>query len=162
MTEHLWSLATPTHVDLEAVSRGGIPDLTAQDVALAAAGLPRIEFLIALYSLAGDDSVRPSVRTYLLEHLLAERERHQWAQRVEQLDGRRVAFAEPLVELYLAEERRPCVFQAAPGLRAVALRVEAATWQRVVSHQWACVASEFARRLISAEDWVRRRLRAEG
>jgi hypothetical protein len=124
MTEHLWSLATPSHADWEAVSRGGIPDLTAQDVALAAAGLPRIEFLIALYSLAGDDSVRGCVRTYLLEHLLAEREVHQWARRVETLDGQRVAFAEPLVELYLAEERRPSIFQAAPQLRAVALRVE--------------------------------------
>jgi hypothetical protein len=161
MTEHLWSLATPSHADWEAVSRGGIPDLTAQDVALAAAGLPRIEFLIALYSLAGDDSVRGCVRTYLLEHLLAEREIHQWARRVETIDGFRVAFAEPLVQLFLAEERRPSIFQAAPQLRAVALRVEPEIWRRVVSHQWACVASEFARRLVSAEDWVKRRTRAE-
>ena len=159
MSEHLWSLATPSHADLEAVSRGGIPELTQQDVALAAAGLPRIEFLIALYSLAGDESVRSSVRTYLLEHLLAERERMQWARKVETLDGQRTPFAEALVELYLAEERRPSIFQAAPQLRAVALRVEPATWQRVVAHQWACVAGEYARRLLSAEDWVRRRIR---
>jgi hypothetical protein len=159
MSEHLWSLATPKGVNLDAISRGGIPELTQEDVALAAAGLPRIEFAAAMYSLAGDDSMWSRLRTYLLEYLLSERERYQWGRWIEQIDGQRVRFAEPLVELFLAEERRPSVFQAAPHLRAVALRVEQDVWRRVVSHQWAAVSGEYQRRLVSASDHVRRKMR---
>ena len=39
---------------MDAISRGGTPELTQRDVALAAAGLDRIAFKVALFSLAGD------------------------------------------------------------------------------------------------------------
>jgi len=159
VSEALWSLATPRGVDLQAISRGGEPELTQEDVALAAAGLGRIEFAVALYSLAGDDAMWARLRTFLLEHLLAERERLQWTKWAEGVNGTRFRFAEPLVELYLAEERRPSVFQAAPQLRALALGVEPAEWRRAVSHQWAAVAAEYQRRLLTAQDHVRRKMR---
>ena len=159
MSEHLWSLAAPKGVNLDAISRGGMPELTQEDVALAAAGLPRIEFACALYSLAGDDSMWGRLRTYLLEYLLAERERNQWTKWAETIDGKRVKFAEDLIALVLAEERRPCLFQASPHLRAIALKVEADEWRRAISHQWAAVVGEYQRRLLTAQDHVRRKMR---
>ena len=162
MSERLWSLATPKGVQLDAVTRGGIPEMTQEDVALAAAGLARIEFAAAMFSLAGDDSMAGRLRTHLLEFLLAERELHQWTKWAENIDGARIRFAEPLVELFLAEERRPCVFQAAPHLRAVALRVEQSEWRRAISHQWAAVAGEYQRRLLTAQEHVQRKMRERG
>ena len=158
--EQLMALASARGVALEAVTRGGTPEWTATDVALAAAGLGRIEFAAALYSLAGDDSQWGRLRTHLLEFLLAERERMQWAHKVETLDGHRIKFAEPLVELWLLEERAPARFQVAPHLRALALHVEPEVWRKVILHQWAAVAGEYRRRLIDAEWHVMRRIRA--
>ena len=64
-----------------------------------------------------------------------------------------------LIALVLAEERRPSIFQSAPQLRAVALRIEPVEWRRAVSHQWAAVAGEYQRRLLTAQDHVRRKMR---
>ena len=160
MNEHAWCLLSPRGCALDFISRGGLPELTPAEVANAASGLPRLPWCAALYSLAGDDSVRPTLRTALLEYLLAERERYSWASRVERIDGRVVKFAEPLVMLFLHEERRPSVFQAAPELRSATLSVEPETWRRVVLHQWQAVASEYGRWRLDAEEHVRRRLRA--
>jgi hypothetical protein len=153
------ALASARGVNLEACSRGGEPDWTAEDVALASSGLGPIEFSAAMFSLAGDDSQWTRLRTYLLEYLLYERERMQWARKVETVDGKRIRFAEPLVELWLLEERCPAKFQVSPHLRAIALRVEAEEWRKTVSHQWMAVASEYRRRLLDAEEHIRRKLR---
>ena len=158
MSEHLWALASPRGVQLDAVTRGGTPEVTAADLAVAAAGLPRAAFAAAMFSLAGDDSFLPTLRTHLLEHLLAERERLQWTKWAERLDGSRFKFAEPLVALVLAEERAPMPCQMAPNLRADLIGVEPAEWRRVMSHQWACVAGELRRLVIDAEYHVNRRL----
>jgi len=133
--------------------------MTQEDVALAAAGLPRFEFGCAMFAIAGDDSMWRRIRTHLLEYLLAEREKHQWASRVERLDGQRTKFAEELVELYLVEERRPAPFQAAPHLRLVAMRVEPEAWRKTISHQYAAVSGEFGRGLLNAEEHVKRKLK---
>lgn len=159
MSEHLWSLATPKGVRLDAVSRGGTPEWTAADLGVAASGLPYFKFRIALFTLAGDDNSRGSVRTYLLEKLLEAQERLQWKRRVERIDGFRSRFAEELVGLYLDEERRPSVFQAAPNLRSTIMRVEPETWRRDLSHQYQYVAAEFQVALIEAEEHVRRKVR---
>lgn len=159
MSESVWSLASPRGVQLDAISRGGIPELTQRDVALAAAGLDRIAFKVALFSLAGDDSVRGSLRTWLLESLLEERERQQWAKSVENVWGARVKFAETLCELYLLEERKPAPFQAVPNLRAVALKVEPETWRAKISHQYAFLHSVYHDRLMRATEHVKRKLR---
>jgi hypothetical protein len=159
MSESVWSLATPRGVRLDAVSFGGLPDLTPEDLAIAASGLPRVTFSVAMYSLAGDDSQWHRLRTYLLEWLLAERERHKWARRVEDIRGCRVQFGEALVTLVLAEERRPGITQAKPELRPILLHIEPDTWRRHVSHQWAAVSGEFARHLVTAQDHVRRKMR---
>jgi hypothetical protein len=146
-------------VQLDAVSRGGLPEVTPADLAIAAAGLPRAAFAAAMFSLAGDDSFIPTLRTHLLEHLLAERERLQWTKWAERLDGSRFKFAEPLVALVIAEERAPMPCQTAPSLRADLMGVEPAEWRRVMSHQWACVAGELRRLVIDAEYHVGRRVR---
>ena len=159
MSEAIWSLASPRGVRLDAVSRGGVPEVTAADLAIACKGLKRLPFAAAMYSLAGDDSMWSRLKCGLLEHLLLEREAHQWAHRVERISGERTRFGEELVELYLAEERRPAPFQMAPELRSRALRVEPETWRRVILHQWAAIASEYHRWLLDAEEHVRRRMR---
>lgn len=159
MSEAIWSLAAPRGVQFDAISRGGVPEITPADLAVACKGLKRLPFAAAMYSLAGDDSMWSRLKCGLLEHLLYEREAHQWAHRVERIDGFKTRFGEELVELYLAEERRPSAFQAAPYLRAVALRVEPDAWRKTVSHQWAAIASEYHRWLLDAEEHVRRRLR---
>ena len=156
--EQLLALAAARGVNLDAVSRGE-PEWTIADVAMAASGLGSIPFAVALYSLAGDDGCWSILKRYLLECLLAERERLGWAARVDRMNGQRSRFAEELCELFLAEERRPCVFQMAPHLRAVAMQVEPEIWRRTVSHQYAYVASEYHRRLVDAEDHVKRRIR---
>jgi len=159
LSEHLWSLATPRGVQLDAVTRGNPPEVTAADLAIACKGMRYLPFAAAMYSLAGDDRMWSRLKCGLLEYLLLERELHHWAHRVERIDGERSRFGEELVELYLVEERRPAVFQAAPELRARALRVEAEPWRRVVSHQWAAVAGQYHRWLLDAEEHVRRRMR---
>lgn len=159
VSEHLWALASPRGAQLDAISRGGKPEWTQKDVALAAAGLDRIAFKVALFSLAGDDSVRGTLRTWLLEALLEERERQQWATWVNDIWGERIKFAEALCELYLLEERRPAPFQAVPNLRSAAIKVEPETWRAKVSHQYAFLQSLYHERLLAAADHVRRRLR---
>jgi hypothetical protein len=147
-------------VCLDAITRGGgVPELTQRDVGLAAAGLPQITFWVALYSLAGDDSNRGSLRHWLLEKLLEEREARQWATKVERRDGGRAKFAEQLCDLYLLEERRPAPFQAVPNLRAAALEVEPAVWTRAISHQYAFLHALYHDHLIRAADHVRRKLK---
>lgn len=160
MTEHAWCLLAARGCVLDAVTHGGLPELTPAEVAIAAAGLPRLPWIAALYSLAGDDSVRGPLKWALVEYLLGERERHGWAQRVERLDGTRTTFCERLIDVFLVEERRPAWFQAAPQLRALALGVEPETWRRVVMQQWQAVAAEYGRWRLDAEEHVRRRLRA--
>jgi hypothetical protein len=158
MSEQVWSLATPSHVNFDAISRG-MPEWTAADLAIACKGLPRLPFAAAMYSLAGDDAMWARLRTGLLEFLLLERELHQWAHRVERIDGERTRFGEELVCLFLAEERRPAPWQAAPELRARALRVEPETWRRVILHQWGAISSEYRRWLSQAEGHVIKKFR---
>ena len=160
VSEALWGMAAPKGVNLDAISRGGIPEMTPADLAIACKGLARLPFAAALYSLAGDDSMWSRLKTGLLEHLLAERDRYQWAHKVERITGERSKFGEELVILFLADERRPALFQTAPHLRAVAMRVEPETWRRTILHQFQAVASEYARWLLEAEGHVRRKLRS--
>ena len=156
--EQLLALATARGVALDAVCRGAAPEWTMQDAAYACEGMPRVQFLAAMYAWAGDDQAWSALKTALLEYLLAERERNQWAQKVERISGERTRFAEELVELLLADERRPAVFQASPDMRARCLSVEPETWRRVVSHQYAAIQSEFGRWLLDAADHIRRKI----
>lgn len=157
--EQLMALATARGVNLEAVSRGGEPEWTPEDVALAAAGLGKVEFAAAMYSLAGDMAYWRRLHTYLLEHLLAQREAHQWTQWAESVGGGRFKFAHDLVRLVLAEELAPGPAQESPGVRANLIGVEPGEWRRAISHQWACVAGELRRLVIDAEYHVRQKIR---
>lgn len=157
--ERLMALAAARGVNLDAVSHGTAPEWTAADVSIAAAGLPRHVFYVALYALAGDDTVHSTIKTWLLEQLLEARERLQWAVRVERISGERSRFAEELVELFLAEERRPCVTQRAPEIRAVWMRVEPIVWKRTLAHQYAYLHAIFDEARLSAEGHLRKRLR---
>ena len=156
--ERLMCLASARGASLDAVSRG-FPEWTPEDVALAAAGLPDHQFHVALFTLAGDDSVRGSLKWWLMGELLHAREALQWASRVERVTGERSRFSEELVELYLAEERRPSITRDVPIIRSIWMRVEPETWRRVLSHQYTFLTSVFSAALADAEYHVQRKLR---
>ena len=157
--ERLMCLASARGASLDAVSSGGTPEWTQEDVALGAAGLPRHQFYVALYALAGDDTVRGTVKHWLMEELLKAREALHWAGKVERITGERSRFSEELVELFLSEERRPQIIRDVPILRAIWMRVEPGVWQRSLSHQYAYLSGVFREALVEAEYRIRRKLR---
>ena len=157
--EGLVCLASARGVNLDAISRGGEPEWTAQDLGIALAGLDQFKAWCALYSWAGDDSVRGSVKIRLMEALLREREERQWAGKVERIYGMRTNFSEELTELFLAEERRPQIVRDVPLIRAIWMQVEPEVWRKTLSHQYAYLGAVFAGALADAEYHIRRKLR---
>ena len=157
--EALMSLATARGVNLDAISRG-CPEWTSDEVGLALGGLDRHKAWAVLYSWCGDDSVRGGLKWFLMGELLREREERQWAAKVERVTGERTKFSEELTDLFLSEERRPCVIRDVPIIRSIWMRVEPETWRRVLSHQYAFLNSVFGAMLADAEHHLRRKLRA--
>lgn len=157
--EHLMARAAARGVDLECVSRASKPSYSVEEVVNGCAGMGYNPFIAALYTLAGDDSVKGDVRRWLEWYLTMERVRQRWTRKVQTVSGGKVCFKRPLVELFLIEERKPDLFRRAPIIRCAFLDVEEKIWRRTVSHQYAAVAAEFHRALIDAEEHIRRKLR---
>lgn len=147
-------------VDFESVGRSSRPTYTVEQVVNGCAGLNQYAFAAALFTLAGDDSVRGVIRYWLESRLIDEVRRQRWAEKVQTGSGRENV-QRRLVELFLLEERQPAIVRAAPVIRLVYVDVDEATWRRKLSHQYGYVASEYHRRLIDAEEHIRRKLRAD-
>lgn len=157
--ESLVCIASARGVSLDSVTRGSVPEWTADDLGIGLAGLPREQTWACLYSWAGDGSVRGSLKWWLMEKLLEAREALNWAGKVERTTGERTKFSEELCELFLDEERSPHKYRAVPLLRAVWMRVEWPTWRRTLDHQYAYIGGVYSEALTAADYHLRRRLR---
>lgn len=163
--EQIFVLATARGVQLDASTLGAAAtdgeDWSFAELAEVCRGLESRAWFSALYTLAGDDSVKPIIAEWLTRALEMDREANRWAGKCERITGERTAFDEELVWLFLIEERNPALFRIAPELRAIALRVQHDVWRRTLSHQYQSIYATYTDARLRAEEHVRRRLKPE-
>ena len=128
---------------------------------MACGGLPAHAFDAAMFTYAGDESVRSRLSRWLLEWALAERPDRKWPRRVVTLDGPRV-FMHELCELWLCEVRAPWRFETSahrPNIRRIALNVSESVWSARLSPIYAAVSAEFCEWLQLADEMIEYRTR---
>ncbi len=103
---------------------------THAETGLGAAGCPRMPWLAACYSWAGDRTGYKELHRGLTLQAIKEAQRHDWPWRITLLDGTKDYYLERLTELVLDEEGCKPAFTSAPGLYAIYLGVSPVTWSK--------------------------------
>jgi hypothetical protein len=115
----------------------GRPAWSIQDLGQAAAGVPRLPFLAACYSYAGDRSVYWELWAGLLRAAQELRVRNGWPAQVRGPAGGPAHFyLEQLAQLVLDEDAHQHLFHAAPVLYPIYVSVDEQTWHRSVFHRF--------------------------
>lgn len=159
--EILMAVSTAKSVTLDRISSGGRPQWTLSEVGLACGGLPQHVFDAALFTYAGDDSVRQRLSVWLLEWALKEREERKWPRRVVTSCGPR-QFMSDLCDLWLCEVRSPWRFERSanqPNIRRVVMDVSEPVWSARLAPIYAALGSEFIQWLDEAGECIERRTR---
>jgi hypothetical protein len=128
---------------LEAQGRGSPsherPGWTLAELAQAAAGVSRVHFMAACYSLAGDRSVYWKLWEALHFTALRLRTRNNWPKQIRDAEGAPIFYLEQLVQLILDEDANAHLFNSAPALYAIYLRIDEQTWRRAVFERFDAV-----------------------
>jgi hypothetical protein len=119
------------------------PAWSIEDLGQAAAGVPRLSFLAACYSYAGDRSAYWELWAGLERAAQELRLRHAWPAQVRSAAGPHVFYLEQLACLVLDEDAHPHLFQSAPGLYAIYAGVDESTWRQSVFHRFDKVRLRF-------------------
>lgn len=159
--EILITVSTAKSVTLDRISSGGRPQWTVREVGIACGGLAPHAFDAALFTYAGDDSVRPRLSAWLLEWALAERTARRWPRRVVTAEGPQ-QFMRQLCELWLCEVRAPWRFEVSahrPNIRRMAMNVSEPVWSARLSPIYSAISSEFCSWLQLADEMIEYRTR---
>lgn len=120
------------------------PAWSIEDLGQAAAGVPRLPFLAACYSYAGDRSVFWELWAGLEREAQELRTRNGWPAQVRGPAGGPAHFyLERLAQLVLDEDAHPHLFHAAPVLYPIYVSVDEQTWHRSVFHRFDKVRLRF-------------------
>ncbi len=131
---------------------------THAETGMGAAGCPRMPWLAACYSWAGDQSGYKALHRGLTLQAIREAERHDWPWRITMLDGTRDYYLERLAELVLDEEGCRAAFVAAPGLYAIYLGVSPSVWSKPLWGYHLVLQQSYQRWLDIARGTISRRL----
>lgn len=159
--EILMAVSTAKSISLDRISSGGRPQWTLREVGMACGGLPHHKFDAAMFTWAGDDSVRKRLSLWLLEWGLQERETRNWPKRVVTLAGAR-PFMSDLCDLWLCEVRAPWRFERAPNrpnMRRIVMDVSEQVWSTRLEPIYKEISNEFCRWLLDAYERIEERTR---
>lgn len=160
--EILMTVGTARSVALDRISSGSRPHWTISEVGIACGGLAPQVFDAALFTYAGDESVRRRLSQWLLEWALARRAVYRWPRRVATLGGEYRPFLSNLCDLWLCEVRAPCRFRRfpnRPNMRRIAMDVSESVWSNRLLPVYGAIASEFCGWLNEADEMIERRTR---
>lgn len=163
--EMLFAVGTARTVTLDRISSGGRPKWTVSEVGIACGGMAEHVFDAAMYTYAGDDSVRRRLSLWLLEWALKERERLKWPRRVVTEGGQHRQFVRDLCDLWLCEVRTPSQFVRkpnAPNIRRKVMDVSEPVWSSRLAPIYQAIGNEFGAWLIEADEVIERRTRWRG
>jgi hypothetical protein len=159
--ELLISLTAAKALSIDHIAGGGRPEWTVREAAIACKGLEERFYHAILFTFAGDESVRSSLKWKLWEWALERREKEDWPVRVVTAAGPQ-KYMEKLVELWLCEVRQPWRFTQKPNkpnLRRVVMDVSEPTWRRNLSPVYEAIGTEFLNWRDIAVSHINRRVR---
>lgn len=137
-------------------------EVGAATVGQAGASIPRMPWLAALYSFAGDSSAYPELHRGLMLQQLKIATRENWPMMVTKRGGRRGYYQGELAALVLDVDRHRPYFAAAPSLHALCIDVDEDIWDRSVSHWYFDLTLEYGRWLAIARAYIARWIRDDG
>ena len=132
------------------------------EVGQAAGGIPRIPWLAACYSIAGDTSGYAELHRALMVKELRIATDQNWPMMVTKRGGRRGYYQAELAALVLDVDRHRPMFTAAPALYALCVDVDQDIWTRSVARWFADLTLEYQRWLDISRAIIARWIRDEG
>jgi hypothetical protein len=137
------------------------PEWTVAEIGMAAMGVPKIEFLAALFAFAGDHSVQHDLHTALLQEAeRLSRERH-WPDEVIDLYGIGRPYLKHLAMLVLFRDAYPNEFVVCQELPAIFLGIKEKTWGKHMAARYNELQSIWNGWLSNAARTMQPRLEAE-
>jgi hypothetical protein len=119
------------------------PSWSLAELGQAAAGVPRLQFLAACFTYAGDRSGYWQLWSALERDAQALRVRYHWPAQVRGAAGAPVFYLEQLAQLVLDEDEHSHLFQSAPVLYSIYAGVDEQTWRRSVFERFDQVKLRF-------------------
>lgn len=123
---------------------------TAAELGQAAQGVPRMPWLAACYSLAGDSSGYPELHRGLMAQAIRIATRENWPMRIHSKDGSFQFYVAELAQLVLDVEAHKHLFVAAPALYAICMRMEDEIWSTTMSNRYVSLRVQYERWLGTA------------
>ena len=123
------------------------PQWTFAEVGIAAAGVPPICMMCALYVYAGSDADYWKLRNTLVERARIMQKERVWPIEVADYHFIKRPYIEHLAKLVLDEARSPHFFKLAPELYAAYMGVSVATWEKQLQSRYFELKAVW-------EDWV--------
>jgi len=113
------------------------PSWSLQELGLAARDVPRVPWLAARYSIAGDTKCYWELWYALVFEAQRIGRREGWAPRVKGADGSPRLYMQELAMLVLDEDAHRRYFAIAPDLYSIYLQVSPTTWNRILAPRYA-------------------------
>jgi len=132
---------------------------THAEAGMAAKDVPRMPWLAALYSFAGDRTHDAELHRGLTLKAIRVAEQHQWPWQVPMLTGRGY-YIERLAELVLDHDAMPRVFVQAPGLFPIYMNVPERVWSKPLFGYFLELQQQYGRWLSVAQGCIAQWLRA--
>lgn len=123
---------------------------TAAELGQAAQGVPRMPWLAACYSLAGDSSGYPELHRGLMAQAIRIATRENWPMRVRCKDGSMQYYIAELAQLVLDVEAHKHLFVAAPALYAICMHMEEEIYATTMAHRYVSLRVQYERWLGTA------------
>ncbi len=137
------------------------PAWTSAELAQAAHGVPRMPWLAACYSFAGDASGYKELHRGLMHQALQISEREEWPWRVRGRDGSQRFYIAELAQLVLDVERERHLFVEWPALHAACMGVDEPVWNAMLAIRYTALQLKYERWLGVARGMIQRWLRPE-
>jgi hypothetical protein len=137
------------------------PAWTSAELAQAAIAVPRMPWLAACYSFAGDASGYKELHRGLMHQALQISEAEDWPWRVRGRDGAWRFYTAELAQLVLDGEAHQHLFVAAPCLYALCMGVDEGVWAATLAQRYGSLQGKYERWLDVARGMIQRWLRPE-
>lgn len=143
------------------------PAWTVAELGQAAQGVPRIPWLAAQFSWAGDRSAFWELHEALVFQAYRLKRRHRWSPQIVGVDGKPRFYMQELAQLVLDEDQHAHLFAAAasaarkgPSLYAAYLHIEESLWRRKVYERFDALKLRYLIWLDTARWMIQERLSA--
>ena len=137
------------------------PAYTHAEVGQAGCGCPRMPWLAACYSFAGDTSGYTELHRGLTVEAIKFAEREEWPWRVRKINGAKSFYLEQLSELVLDVAGNARIFLEAPRMFAICMDVTDDVWSATLAQKYATLSGKFERWLGVAQGQIARWITAE-